>query len=669
MSPVEETRSSIIPDIDSNRDESADPLSKNPVFNGIEPRIAHYLKKFGSTPENEIVEGLVTDIDEHDLDVCRQMLFEESKSVLAKSLPGEETIPEFAMKGRNQPGKNISYAKDVVNLGLYLCELKSEYPHDLLSKSGTYLALVNRDRRSKSVSDINRVGLSQAPSTSTDDRGPKNVMKCDECDVIKVEINQLKQAFDVVKNEVCVKKCDECDVLKIEISQLKHAFDLTKDECVKLKLDNAAQFAVFSDRLNKLENALKQAEPSDTKPENPAQQQKPPVQEKQTEAKDMPTSNLLGHPSGSVALSNVSATGVSTSGQTDNASVKSVYPEMLSESQLKNLNPEELLARAEQRDIAADAESQNDNSDDESSDSDDKKSILSISSDEVAYDSDSDEYDEVFCTHVDMGTSPKMLRYEFVGSPDKHDSHLTNIGKNQRDATEKNEWKNVKPRKSSRRKNPPADRNSKEQPRKRISQNERRKRAPSAPRKSTASQNGHLFEGNSAADSPSRNTKSCTLFLENIKKKDCPPKELADSIKQFAAKQGYQIRYARIFDNKNRNVVSCKIVVPEAQSEELIGQSSRVWPQNVTCRRWRESGPPSASDPPEPNYRKESRQHTNERKIQAPNKSDWIGRKMNKGKFTQPHNSSNSDWESEGEQGRTWFRRMIRYCYENNYRK
>ena len=55
-----------------------DPFARNSVFSKIEPNILRILHKFGSTPESEIVETLVNDIDEHEMNVCRQMFFEES---------------------------------------------------------------------------------------------------------------------------------------------------------------------------------------------------------------------------------------------------------------------------------------------------------------------------------------------------------------------------------------------------------------------------------------------------------------------------------------------------------------------------------------------------------------------------------------------------------------
>ena len=125
---------------DEHGDEAAaslNPLTKNNVFMEIHPRIKLALNEIGSKPEQEIIEVLVTEIDEHELDVCRQMLFEESRCILNRKL-GDGTTTDFELKTRKHPNKTMNYAKDIVKLALFISELKSEYPIDILSKSTTY---------------------------------------------------------------------------------------------------------------------------------------------------------------------------------------------------------------------------------------------------------------------------------------------------------------------------------------------------------------------------------------------------------------------------------------------------------------------------------------------------------------------------------------------------
>ena len=104
---------------------SKKPLTKHAVYEDIHPRIKLELDKIGSKPETDIIEALVNEIDEHELDICRQMLFEESKSMINQKLE-EGTSTDFELKTRKNPNKNMSYAKDILKLAIYIGELKSE---------------------------------------------------------------------------------------------------------------------------------------------------------------------------------------------------------------------------------------------------------------------------------------------------------------------------------------------------------------------------------------------------------------------------------------------------------------------------------------------------------------------------------------------------------------
>ena len=190
---------------------SLNPLTKNDVFSKIHPRIKLELDNLGSKPEQEIIEALINEIDEHELDVCRQMFFEESRSLVTKDI-GEGTTADFELKNRKNPNKNVNYAKDILKLALYISELKSEYPMDILSKSAyTYVNLRNR---CKSVS---------LPITSDatkneglgHDKGQTNCEKiqCDDCDVFKSKIVSIDEKYC---NEIAMLK----NVFTTEIESL-----------------------------------------------------------------------------------------------------------------------------------------------------------------------------------------------------------------------------------------------------------------------------------------------------------------------------------------------------------------------------------------------------------------------------------------------------------------
>ena len=598
--------------------ESTDPMVKNSVFSNIEPRITLILGKFGSTPESDIIDNLATEIDEHDLDICRQMLFEESKSVISKTLKGQ-TIPDFTMKRRINPGKNVSYAKDVVALGLYLCELKSEYPHELLSKPGTYVALRNRSKSTNDISIKNCIDSKSNGGPSVSDEC-KNDDKCDECVVRKVKIDSL--------NDLCISYKKDIDTLKNDVAVINDLCSMYKKELDTFKSEYVNANVEFVGRLCQMEKKMGIQNQQNPNRQHPNQQGGSHGQTSQP-----PPSNNES------TVEGATSTAVNQSLDT---SVRLVMPATLTDTQLRNLDPSELIARADQMGQVIDQES--------SSSSDSDNSVASSVSNNVGSSSEDDTDDEVFITHADVGTSPKAVRMN-EGRPYR--------GK-----------KNADQKSSAASKDPvkPALRKPSQGP------------TPRKRTKSTSSQNKfsgagnkpkskYIFEGKQQPTEVK--SRSNTLYLQNIAKQDCSPKELADNIKEYASKKGYLIKYARIFQNNSRNVVSCKIVVPESQSEELIGESSRAWPQGVTCRRWRESGPPSA-DNPEPNYKKTNmnRPDQNRRqtyKPQSRNNKDWTGRTLNKGKFSGPNESSSSDWESDEERlsYKSWYKNFMRKAYEN----
>ena len=140
---------------------------------------------------------------------------------------------------------------------------------------------------------------------------------------------------------------------------------------------------------------------------------------------------------------------------------------------------------------------------------------------------------------------------------------------------------------------------------------------------------------------------------------------MADSIKQYGKEKGYDIIFARIYENKfNDDIVSCRIVVPESQSEELIGSGTRAWPRNVTCRRWSDEPPTGQSD----KYKSErTNQHS---KTSVRGRSDWIGSRLNRGRVGASTGRDTSDWETdcesisnEEQKRRIWYKKFAEYMF------
>ena len=82
-----------------------------------------------------------------------------------------------------------------------------------------------------------------------------------------------------------------------------------------------------------------------------------------------------------------------------------------------------------------------------------------------------------------------------------------------------------------------------------------------------------------------------TLYVQNIVRHSGESlKEIAERLRGYGKERGLKILSARIYPNRyNEEIVGCRITVPATATDNLIGQSSRVWPPNVTCRRWRNS--------------------------------------------------------------------------------
>ena len=172
------------------------------------------------------------------------------------------------------------------------------------------------------------------------------------------------------------------------------------------------------------------------------------------------------------------------------------------------------------------------------------------------------------------------------------------------------------------------------------------------------------FEGKPSFSKPSEfsgkahkpKVRTNSLFLQNINNSnDVSFKEMADRIKEYGKEKGYDIMYARIYENKFRgDTVSCRIVVPENQSEELIGSGTRAWPKNVTCRRWSEEPPTGRKE--------QGGQRNNSRN------RDFIGSRLKRGRVGTGSGMETSDWESDSESStseeqkrRVWYKNFAKY--------
>ena len=339
---------------------------------------------------------------------------------------------------------------------------------------------------------------------------------------------------------------------------------------------------------------------------------------------------------------------------------KPEIPTQLSDSQLNNMDPLQLVERADRladaidkydktkknkkeevRDDVSINSTQYDS--DSSSDSSSITDSSDSSNDTTDYDSDDsvDSVNSVVLVKVDVGTSP--TQYELV--PNKKSS-----------MKKSHKPSGFKPENES----------------KGTTSRKQRTRRPRSQSKEKLEKKKFRFEGKvssqkeSSSSTPAFRGRTNTLYLQNINRPEGVSfKDIADGIKDFAMKKGYLVTFARVFPNKFRDdIVSCRITVPENQSEEMIGSGQRIWPRDVTCRRWSNAGPPSSNQPEQSQHR-----HSKYPKRRS-NLGDWMGNKLRNGRIT---NTSEADlgscWETDSEsdhsenERRIWFKKFVRFAY------
>ena len=89
------------------------------------------------------------------------------------------------------------------------------------------------------------------------------------------------------------------------------------------------------------------------------------------------------------------------------------------------------------------------------------------------------------------------------------------------------------------------------------------------------------------------------LYLSNIAKRDNQShKDIANEIKEYCKKQNLRVMSVWVVPNRvTEDTVGCKIRVPLRQVDDML--DGRMWPSDITCKRWRKKPPPSPSELPE----------------------------------------------------------------------
>ena len=565
-----------------------------------------------------MVESLATDIDETELEGIRNSLFEAAKPLIASIFP-DNVITDFDMIRRKMPGKCIALAKDVIKISVFVCGLKSVFPIDIISKPNTYLDLCKKKKET--------VGVHTASGSNESQDVENDVHKC--CNCRKYQAQSEANSRAIVNLDNYVKNIEAIFVAKIQALE---------KACVRVGV-SATQDKSLQDK------SPQQKTPQD-KPQDHKSTETAPTQDAKNEEN---TQSLESSESSSILLE---ADGNTNPASTD----QSGSPDVLSESQLRDLLPSELLERADrlsqalrtengdQRDSTRDTvnnEHESESSSDEEYVTDNQTGAGTDPGYEEDSDEDSDSDVKITKDLRSVGTSPRRVRIQ---------SHGNDAAAKQR--------------------NKPSSRKRNNSTASAMSDDgfttPRNQRKKNKPEKKPETAEKIKFEGK---PSPSKRSefvgkaqkpkvRTNTLFLQNINRSsEVSFKEMADRIKEYGKEKGYDIMYARIYENKFRDdTVSCRIVVPENQSEELIGSGTRAWPKDVTCRRWSEE-PPTG--------RKEQGGQRNSSKNR-----DFIGSRLKRGRVGTGSGIETSDWESDSEPSvseqqkrREWYKNFAKYMY------
>ena len=86
-----------------------------------------------------------------------------------------------------------------------------------------------------------------------------------------------------------------------------------------------------------------------------------------------------------------------------------------------------------------------------------------------------------------------------------------------------------------------------------------------------------------------RNEKGSALYIQQIEVNDESNDDIGYMIKEHCSQHGVRVMKYRVFRFKAcYDTVGCRIIVPESQ--EHIALDPKMWPADITCRRWKPHG-------------------------------------------------------------------------------
>lgn len=119
-----------------------DALLSNPILQDISGSISHILRQLGHMPKEDIVSQLSEDIDNVLIHECREYLFNAAvgqydEKLEDNGLPSGKTRLE--LKCRRGESANEKCARDIVEMLLYVCGMRGDFPREVLGSRSTYV--------------------------------------------------------------------------------------------------------------------------------------------------------------------------------------------------------------------------------------------------------------------------------------------------------------------------------------------------------------------------------------------------------------------------------------------------------------------------------------------------------------------------------------------------
>ena len=115
---------------------SSDPLSSNPIFACIDQTLIHILINIEVQSREDIAQQIVDNIDGEDIDENRHKLFHLAVCTFEDTLRNRGMLVGKANLEPKSRRNDIVKARDIIDITLYLCGHKSEFPKDILSNKG-----------------------------------------------------------------------------------------------------------------------------------------------------------------------------------------------------------------------------------------------------------------------------------------------------------------------------------------------------------------------------------------------------------------------------------------------------------------------------------------------------------------------------------------------------